>query len=160
LIPSSAPRSLQKLRAILQRMQRGAVDHCDARGAVEVQAVGNLHHALRAEHDLFARRAEAAIAEHAVARFQPAHAGTDALDHAGEFGSRRERKGRLELVFAGDDQRVEEVERCGFHRDNHLAGTGRGVGQVLELKLVGAAEMCAEDGFHGVLRCLELRGAP
>ena len=37
-----------ELRAVLQRVQRGAVDHRDAGGAIEVERVGDLHHALRA----------------------------------------------------------------------------------------------------------------
>ena len=131
-VPPEAPSTASvspalSLRAVLQRMQRGAVDHRDAGGAVEVERVGDLHHALRGDRDLLARRAEAAIAEHAVARRQARHARADALHHAGEFGGGRERKRRLELVFAGDDQRVEEIERRGLRSRRPLRrGRARG----------------------------------
>ena len=150
-----------QLRAILQRVERRAVDHRDAGGAIEVEAVGHLHDALRAERDLLARRAVAAVAEHAVARrFKPRHAVADALDHAGEFRRRRERERRLELIFAGDDQCVEEIERRGLDRDDDLARGRSRVGQVAVFEIVGAAEVGAQNGFHGGLTALKRGKAP
>src|SRR5207302_7591372 len=56
-----------ELGAIFQGVQRGAVDHRDAGGAIEVERTGNFHHALRADRDLLARGTKAAIAEYAIA---------------------------------------------------------------------------------------------
>ena len=68
------------------------------------------------------RRPVADIRRHSVARPHRGDARPDALDLAGEFRRGRKRKGRLGLVLAGDDQRVEEVERRRPHRDHRLAG--------------------------------------
>ena len=134
--------------AVLQRMQRGAVDHREAGGAVEVERVGNLHHALRARSRSSRAPRRSRHSRARGRRREARHARADALHHAGEFGGRRERERRLDLVLAGDDQRVEEIERRGLHRDDDLAGARRGIGQVLEFEIVGAAEAGAEDGFH------------
>src|ERR1041384_7245308 len=99
------------------------------------------------------RCAGSAIAEYAVADAKPAHAGADAFDDAGELGGRRERERRLELVFAGDDQRVEEIERRRLDGDDDLAITGNRIGQLGEFKIVGAAEVRAENGFHESTLC-------
>ena len=104
---------------------------------------------LRRDGDGFARGAPAGIAHDAVARSKFGHAGADALDDAGELGRRRERKRRLVLVFAGDDQRVEEIKRRGLDPHHGLAGTGVRLGDVGQFEFVGRAEMGAEDGFHG-----------
>src|SRR6185436_7503634 len=37
----------------------------------------------------------------------------------------------------------------GFHRHHDFPGSRRRIGQVLEFKIVGAAEARAENGFHG-----------
>src|SRR3954454_2242626 len=129
-------------------MQRGAVDHRDAGRAVEVERVRDFHDALRGNGDFLARRAEAAIAEHAVACRESRYAGADAFDNAGELGSRRERERRLDLIFARDDQRVEEVQRRGLDGDHDLAFARHRVGKVRDLKIIGAAEASTQNGFH------------
>ena len=68
---------------------------------------------------------------------------------AGELAAGRERKRRLGLVLAGDDQRVEEVQPARHHPDQDLARSGDGVGDVREHEVVGRSESLAEDGFHG-----------
>ena len=55
---------------------------------------------------------------------------------------------RLELVLAGDDQSVEEVEGGRLDSDHDLAGSGDGVGHIGEFKIVGCARTGAQDGFH------------
>ena len=55
------------------------------------------------------------------------------------------------LVFAGDDQRIEEIERRGFDAHDGLARARGGRWDVGKLEFLGRAEMRAEDGFHGEL---------
>ena len=73
----------------------------------------------------------------------------DALHHAGEFRGRRERQRRLGLVLAGDDQRVEEIQRRGFDAHHSFAGRGDGIGNVRKLEIIGRAVAGAEQCFHG-----------
>src|SRR5579862_3811137 len=84
----------------------------------------------------------------AVARRELGHARADTLDDAGEFRRRREWKRRLVLIFAGDDQRVEKVQRRGLDPHHGLARSGLRFGDVGELEFVGGAEMSAENSFH------------
>ena len=135
--------------AIFQRMQRGAVDDDDAGGAIEIQIVGNLHDRVRRQRDLFARAVMAAGRHHAVADLQVGDAGADALDHARDFGRRRERKRRLDLVLALDHQDVEEIQRRGLDRDHGLARAGHRIGHIGQHEIVGSAILRAENGFHG-----------
>ena len=142
---------LARLRAgaIFQRMQRGAVDDDDAGGAVEIQIVGNFDDRVGRQRDLFARAVMAAGRHHAIADLQAGDAGADAFNHAGDFGRRRKRKRRLDLVLALDHQQVEEIQRRGFDRDHGLAGLGHGIGHIGQHEIVGAAILRAENGFHG-----------
>jgi hypothetical protein len=55
------------------------------------------------------------------------------------------------MVFAGDDQRIEEVERRGLDPHDGFAGPGGRLGYFHGLKFVRRAEMGTEDGFHGGL---------
>jgi hypothetical protein len=130
-------------------MQRGAVDDDDAGGAVEIEIVGNLHDRIGRQRDLLARAVVAAGGHHAVADLQVAHAGTDALDDACDFRGRREREGRLDLVFALDHQDVEEIQRRRLDRDHGLARARHGIGHVSQHEVVGLAILQAENGFHG-----------
>ncbi len=95
---------------------------------VEIEAVRQPDQPLGIGDDPLARRARADVAEHAIPAAERGHARPDALDDAGEFRRRRERERRLVLVFAGDDQRIEEIERRGLDRDQNLAGTGDRIG--------------------------------
>ena len=55
------------------------------------------------------------------------------------------------LIFAGDDQRVEEIQRRGFDAHHGLAGSGLRLGQIPQFELVGRTELAAENGFHAEL---------
>src|SRR5205085_12539544 len=90
------------------------------------------------------------IAALAVARLKAGDIRLHAFDDARKLVRRLERERRLELVFAGDEERVEEIQRRGLYCDDRLARPRGGLGDVLESEIVGAAEMRAEDGFHGV----------
>ena len=130
-------------------MQRRAVGDGEAGGAVEIQAGRQRNELLGGERDLLARGAPADIADDAVAGRKPGDAGADAFDLAGEFGGGREREGRLVLVFAGDDQGVEEIQRRRLDAHHRFARPGRGVGNVGKFEVVGGAVTGAEQGFHG-----------
>ena len=118
------------MRAILERVIGRAIGDRKARGAVEIEAFGQFDEPLGFRRHAFARGAIAAIAQDAVAGFEAAHAGAQALDDAGKFGRGREGEGRLRLVLAGDDQRVEEIERGGLDGDDRLARAGDRIGDV------------------------------
>ncbi|MEY9900307.1 hypothetical protein ABIA44_004481 [Bradyrhizobium sp. USDA 329] len=130
-------------------MQRGAVDDDDAGRAVVVEIVGDLHDRCRRQRDLLARAVVAAGGDDAVADFQIGHARADALDHAGDFRSRRERERRLDLVLALNHQDVEEVQRRRLDRDHGFAGTRHRIRHLGQNEIVGLAILRAEDGFHG-----------
>ncbi|MGX1348832.1 hypothetical protein AB7M49_002408 [Bradyrhizobium elkanii] len=130
-------------------MQRGAVDDDDAGGAVVVEVVGNLHDRIRRQRDLVARTVVAAGSDDAIADLQVSDAGTDAFDHAGNLGGRRERERRLDLVLALDHQDVEEIQRRRLDRDHGFAGTRHRIGHVSQHEIVGLTVLRAEDGFHG-----------
>ena len=135
--------------AVLQGMQRRSVGHAQAGGAVEVEAVGHFDQFISRDSYLFARRAVAGTGDDTVARLHRRHALAHALDHAGKFGSRRERQGRLGLIFIGDNQRVEEIERGRVDTDHRLALAGDRVRYVAEDEIVLGAVMGAEQDFHG-----------
>jgi len=133
---------------VLQRMQRRAVGDGEAGRAVEVQAGRQCNELVGGKGDPLARGAPADIADDAVAGRKAGDAGSDAFDFAGELGAGREREGRLVLVLAGDDQRVEEVQRGGRDPHDRLARRRRRIGDVGEFEVVGRAVAGAEQGFH------------
>ena len=116
---------------------------------MSLQSGRQLHHAVGRHRDALARRAVARIAGHALARLDRGDALPHRLDGAGKFRRRRERQLRLGLVPARDDQRVEEVERRRFDADDHLAGSGNRVGQVVNFEVVRSAEAGAYESLHG-----------
>ena len=76
--------------------------------------------------DLFARGAEAGRAHHPVADRKAFHARPESEDAAGELARGRERGRGLQLVFALDDEGVEEVERrIGDFDDNFALAPGQ-----------------------------------
>ncbi len=137
-------------RAMLERMIGGAVGDGQGGRAVEVEVGGDLGDLLGRDRGALARGVEVRIAEYPVAGLELGHARPDAFDHARELPARREREWRLGLVLAGDDQRIEEVQADGGDLGDHLAGTGHGIGNVGEHKVVGRAVALAENGFHGM----------
>ena len=75
--------------------------------------------------------------------------GTDALDHAGELAAGRERKRRLGLVSAGDDQGIEKIQPDRRDLGDDFPRSRNRVGDIREHEIVGGAEALAENGFHG-----------
>ena len=117
---------------------------------IEVEAVRQLDQPLGLGDDPFARRARPEVAEHAIPAAESRNARSYALDDPGEFRRGRERERRLVLIFAGDDQRVEKVERGGLHRDDRLSLASDRIGQIFELEVVRTAEAGTQDRFHEV----------
>src|SRR5262245_39365221 len=92
-------------------MKRRTVSDADTGRAIEIERIRDFDKLVGTQRDTLTRRAIRHVAEHPIAGFERRHTGTKALDRSGELGGRREWRFRLELVFAGDDQRVEEVQR-------------------------------------------------
>ena len=72
----------------------------------------------------------------------------DAVDDPGEFGCRRERKWRLVLVFAGDDQGIKKIERDRLHGHDGLARADARRVDIVQFECVRRTEMGTENGFH------------
>jgi hypothetical protein len=135
-----------------------AVGECVIAGAIGDREPGRAFHVeigvepgeLAGRHrDALTCRTIGAIAQHPVARHEAGHARRHAFHHAGEFTAWREREGRLLLIFAGDDQRVEKVEPDGGNLGDHLAGARDRLGNIGQDQIVRSSEAGAEDGFHG-----------
>ena len=67
---------------------------------------------------------------------------------ARKFACRRERERRLDLIFALDDQRIEEIERGVGDFDDRLALARVGFGRVSEAQHLGRTKRFANQGFH------------
>jgi hypothetical protein len=96
-----------------------------------------------------ARGVEIGVAHDAVARLELGHARPDALDHAGELAAGRERKRRLGLVSAGNDQGIEKIQADRRDPGHHFPRSGNRIGHIREHEVVGGAVALTENGFHG-----------
>ncbi len=82
----------------------------------------------------------------------PARALADLVDDPGRVGTGHERAGLVGvplLVPPRAQPAVGRVHRRGVHADAHLAGPGVRLGQVQDLQVLGAAELCHSDSSHG-----------
>src|SRR5262245_63745209 len=120
-------------------MKGRAIRNADAGGAVEIELVRNLDQSVGADDDPLARSSVSHVADYPVACLECRNSCTQAFDSAGEFGGRRKRRGRLELVFAGDDQSIEKVQRRGVDSNRHLAGAWLRLGNIGQLQIIGPA---------------------
>src|SRR5262249_34393412 len=116
--------------------------------AFEVELVRNLDEPRHADGDQFAGRAPAAIAHHPIAGGNVRDAAADALDYAGEFRAGRKRKRRLMVVFAGEDERAEKIERNRLDAQERFAGAGAGRLDLGELQRLRRAKLRAENSLH------------
>ena len=143
--------------ALAQRIKRRAIGHGEAGGAFEIERVGYFDQQTGRDRDGFARRAPAAIAHDAVARSNTGDARrrrcstTPANSAAG-----RERKRRLVLVFAGDDQRVEEIQRRRLDSHHGLAGAGARLTMSASSRSSGGPKCLQRTAFMALL-CPGLR---
>ena len=98
----------------------------------EAAALGQRVELCRVYRDLLDQPAMADHADHPVAALPAGHAVADAFDHAGDLAPRRERPGRLELVFVLDDQDVGIIDRTGLDRDHDLPRRRHRIGQIVQ----------------------------
>ena len=77
-------------------------------------------------------------------------AGAHGLDDAGDLAARRKGARRLELVAVLDDQEVGIVDPAGLDGEQHLSGTRLGIGQLLKLKRLRAADAGAQNRLHAL----------
>src|SRR6516162_1504372 len=133
---------------LAQSIERGAISHRQASGAFEGELIGDFGQTLRGHRDNLARGAPAAIARDAIPGSEISDAAADALDNAGELRAGRKRKWRLVLVLAGDDQRVEKVERHCLDAHDGFAWRGARRLDVSQFEGGRRPKMRAENSFH------------
>jgi len=80
--------------------------------------------------------------------YTPLDAGPERLDHAREFRGRRERKGRPVLVFSGNDQGVEEIQRRRLDAHHRFTRSGDRIGHLREHEIVRPAIMMTKNRPH------------
>ena len=150
-----------QLRAVLQRIERGAVGDDQAGGALEVEPVRQLHQPVGRDRDLLARRAVADVGRArgrpAARRSRPAPtlSTSPANSAAGE-------NGKAGLVWylpamISVSKKLSAAARTAHHR---LAVGRHRIGQIADLELIGPAVAGAENGFHRavIARRAELGG--
>jgi hypothetical protein len=72
---------------------------------------------------------------HAISRFEPRDAGSDTIDHPGDFGARRERQGWFPLILSLGHQARRERHASVMDRDAHFSRTWFRVRNIFNLKL-------------------------
>jgi len=135
--------------AIFEGMKRGAVSDADTGSAIEIERVRNFDKFVGTQRDTLTRRAIGHVTDHPIAGFERCDTGTEALDRSGKLCSRRKWRFRLELVFAGDDQRVEKVQRRRMDFYDCLAGTRLRLRYIDKFEVIRLSVAGAEEGFHG-----------
>ncbi|MNZ95053.1 hypothetical protein D3C78_1141830 [compost metagenome] len=133
---------------MLERVHRGAISHAEGSGGVEVHRWRDRQHVVAWHGDLLGKAAPAGQGHDPVTDFQVADFFTHCADHAGRFTTRRKREGRLELVFALDDQRIGEVHPGGVHVQQDFILLRDRTGDVFQHQRFGRAEGFAQHGFH------------
>ncbi len=139
------------LRAVFQRVMRGAVGHQEGRRGDEIHFVGDRRYPRFVERDFLGKAAPAAGADDAVADLHPGDALANLDDLAGDLAARREGQRRLELIFVFDDQHVGEIDGRRMDLEQHLALAGFGRRHLLDDEAFGRAVFLAQNGFHGRL---------
>ncbi len=70
------------------------------------------------------------------------------LDHSADLSSWHERQVGLDLVLAGDHERVEIIDGGGADGDAHHPLAGHVSIDVFEAHRLGSAELADDPGFH------------
>ena len=134
---------------VCERVIGGAVGDGQRCGALEVEIGGDFDDLAGRNGRAFARRVEIGVAHDAVAGLELGNPRAYAFDHTGELATGRERKRRFGLVFAGDDQGVEEIQADRRDLGHDLARSGHRLRDIREHEVIGRAETLTENGFHG-----------
>lgn len=125
----------------------GAIGDAERRRGGEVDAVGNRRHLVRVEQGQLGERAGRGGTEYPVARPEPSSV-TGGHHLAGEFAARCERHRNLDLVFAGDQQHIGEVDGRGVNPHQQLARARRRIRDVVEDQIFWRTIGAADDGAH------------
>ncbi len=129
-------------------MQGGAVDQGKAGGDDQVHARRQLQHRVARGNHLFGVGADRHDGGDRVADLYMLHFLAHGQDRAGHFGAGSERRRRLHLVLALDDQRVGEIDAGALDGDAHLARAHVRFLDFLEYQLLGWAQFAADDSLH------------
>ena len=139
------------LRLVMEPAVRGGVGDPDGRALAEAERRGQrLHGSDVAGGKLGV--ASGAQGPHVIAALELTHAFADGFDDpgavaAGDVGQRREQG-----VGARSDIGVDRIDTGGPDPHEHLAGAGLGIGDLVELQGLGAAELVNTDRLHALLR--------
>ena len=129
-------------------MQGRAVGDREARRLVEREALGDSRQPVGRDRDPFPRRPIAAEAHDLIADRKPLRALPQRDDAAGELSAGRKGRRRFDLIFALDDQRVEEVKPGVRHLDHRFAVAGRGRLDLDQPQIFGRTKRRTDQGFH------------
>ena len=91
------------MRAVLEGVIGGGVGHGEGGGQQRVDRGGQGDQAGFVRDDLLGKTAPAQHPQHLITDLEPPHTLAQSADDAHDITARREREGRLELVFALDD---------------------------------------------------------
>ncbi len=78
-------------------------------GAIEIEIGRQLDDVVGRDRGAFACGVEIGVAHDAVAGLERVNSRADTFDHTGELAARREWKGRLGLILAGNDESIEKI---------------------------------------------------
>ena len=149
-----------ELRAILQRVQVGAVGHHDRRGGVEVHRGGHGNHGATSASISSAKPPKA---PNAITRSPGLIVSTPSptvFDDARHFAARRKGQRRLELIEAPNDQGVGEVDPARLDGDHDLPPARCRWHDVLDDQGLGRTVGLAHHGSHDVALLLSCVACP
>ena len=97
--------------------------------------------------------------EDAVAHVEARHAFAERLHGSGDVAAKDRREGDRKALLgrAGAHLPVDWIDAGGVDADQHLAGAGLGVGEVLVLQVGGRAVVVEDDAFIGSPRAIQMR---
>ena len=133
-------------RALAQGEQARAVALRERRRPGRVEDVGDARHRTRSRHDTAGVAAEPGRYEYPLSHREPRHLGARLYDvprrlcpgHEGHLG--------LDLVLAGDEQRVDVVHAGRLHLDHHPGRARVRVGALLDAQQRRGTELMTDDG--------------
>ena len=131
-----------------QHVVGGAIGDAGGGRGGGVHAVGSGTDHAGGEHRLLGEGTHQAGADHGVSGGEAVHAGSHLQDGAGQLAARDERRLHPELVRAGREEHVGEVDRRHLHSDAHIAVAERRARHLPDPDHLGWAELGADRGSH------------